>query len=230
MLSGYSLASRAQTADDIISNYISFTGGKENWNKIHSIVSSGTYNYGGMEFPFQAWSKAPNLYKYIVESNGKYFAQAYDGKQGWRIDEFKGEVTKTILEGKPAQAMANEADVELESPFINYREKGFEAIAEGKDTVGSEACYKIKFIRSNNDTSTWFFRTTDFALIKKQAIAKNAELDNSPLDSYYSDYKSVQGINFPFKMVSKVNDQTILTVTVTTLQLNVLIPDNDFKP
>src|SRR4029078_6998147 len=82
--------SQAQTADEIISNYISFTGGTENWKKINSITTSGIYNYGGIEFPFQPWSKAPDLYKYIVRSNGKYFAQAYDGTKGWKIDVFKG--------------------------------------------------------------------------------------------------------------------------------------------
>ena len=230
LLSVSSVALHAQTADQVISNYIVFTGGEKSWDKIHSITTSGTYNYGGMEFPFQSWSKAPNLYKYIVKSNDKYFAQAYDGKQGWKIDGFKGETTKTILEGESAKAMANEADVELESPFIGYRKKGFEAIDEGNDTVDGAACYKIKLIKNNNDTSTWFFRNTDFALVKKQAISKNAELDNSLLDTYYSDYKVVEGVKFPFKMVSKVNDQTILTIIVTDLQLNVPIPDNDFKP
>jgi len=226
----FSFALQAQTVETIIANYIDFTGGVQQWKKIGSIVSSGTYNYGGIEFPFEAYSKAPDLYKYIVSSNGKYFAQAYDGKQGWKIDGFKDEATKTILNGKEARAMANEADVELESPFINYREKGFRTIADGKDTVDGEACYKIKLIKDLNDTSTWFFSTTSFALIKKQAVSKNAELENSLLDTYYSDYKIVRELKFPFRMVSKVNDQTILTITVTELQLNTPIPDNDFKP
>ena len=115
----FSFFSKAQTADDIIAKYIDFTGGIQQWKKTKSIISSGTYNYGGMEFPFEAYSKTPDLYMYKVSSNGKYFAQAFNGRQGWKIDGFKDETTKTILNGKEAKAMANEADVELETPFIN---------------------------------------------------------------------------------------------------------------
>ena len=226
----FCLASKAQTAEAIIANYINFTGGEQQWKKISSIVSSGTYNYGGMEFPFEAYSKAPDQYMYKVSSNGKYFAQAFDGKQGWKIDGFKDETTKTILNGKAARAMANEADVELESVFIGYKEKGYAATLEGKDSIGKILCYKIKLISNSNDTATYFFSTNDFSLLKKQAVSKNAELDNSLLDTYYSDYTTVEEIKFPFKMTSKIGDQTILTITVKKMQLKVAIPDSIFKP
>src|SRR5438128_638566 len=87
----FSLNVKAQTADEIISKYITFIGGEPQWKTIKTIVSSGSYNYGGIEFPFTAYSKAPNLYKFIVPFNGKYYAQAFDGKQGWKIDAFKNE-------------------------------------------------------------------------------------------------------------------------------------------
>jgi hypothetical protein len=226
----FPVALKAQTAEDIIAKYIDFTGGAQQWKKINSIVSSGIYNYGGMEFPFEAWSKAPDLYMYKVSSNGKYFAQAFDGKQGWKIDGFKDETTKTILNGKAARAMANEMDVELEPPFIDYKQKGYAASLEGKDSVGDVLCYKIKLISKDGDTVSYFFSTNDFSLVKKQAVSKNAELDNSLLDTYYSDYTTVEGIKFPFKMISKVGDQTILAISVEKMQLNVERPGSSFQP
>lgn len=221
---------RAQNAEQVAANYIAFTGGAANWHKVHSIASSGTYNYGGVSFPFEAWSKAPNLYKYIVRNKGKYFAQAYDGKKGWRIDVFNGEKTKTILTGEAARAMANEADVELENPFVNYTQKGFEVISEGKDTIDNIACYKLKIIRRNADTTTWFFSTADYSLVKKQAVSKNEQLNHALLDIYYSDYRMVQGIKLPFKTVCKADGQTILTILVSNARLNVPVPDKEFKP
>lgn len=230
LLLSSSSALQAQTADAIVSKHIAFIGGTKNWHKIHSIVSSGTYNYGGVTFPFEAWSKAPNSYKYVVRSRGKYFAQAYDGKQGWRIDKFNGETSKTMLNGINAQAMANETDVELESPFINFKQKGFKVFAEEEDTVDHIVCYKLKLVRNNSDTSTWFFNTADYSLVKKQAIAKNEQLNKSLLNIYYSDYRVVKGLKIPFKIVSKADDQTILTIIISNLQLNVPISDEAFKP
>jgi hypothetical protein len=164
----YTIATQAQTVDEVLSRYITFTGGEQQWKSVHTIVSSGTYNYGGIEFPFTAYSKEPNLYKFVVPFNGKYYAQAFNGKEGWKIDAFKNETKKTVLTGKPALAMANEADVELESPFINYQQKGCQATLDGTDTIGNTKCFKIKFVGSDGDTATYFFDSTNFALLKKR--------------------------------------------------------------
>src|SRR5215204_368675 len=153
----FSLVARSQTADQVISKYIAFIGGEQKWKSIKTITSTGTYNYGGMEFPFTSYAKAPNLYRYTVSVNGKSFTQSYDGSQGWRIDGFNNEKEKTILKDRQATAMANEADVELESVFINYIKKGHTALLEGMDTSNSQTLYKIKLMQKNGDTATYFF-------------------------------------------------------------------------
>src|SRR5450432_2501321 len=121
----YSFGGKAQNADDVISGYISFIGGQQQWQSVHTIVDSGIYNYGGIKFPFKSYSKAPDLYKFIVPFRGKYYEQVFNGKTGWKIDAFKNQTARTVLTGKPARAMANEADVELESALINYQKKGY---------------------------------------------------------------------------------------------------------
>lgn len=226
----YSFNAKAQSVDEVISNYITFTGGEKQWKTIHTIVTSGIYNYGGIEFPFTAYSKAPDLYKFVVPFNGKYYAQAFTGKQGWKIDAFKNETKKTLLTGKAARAMANEADVELESPFINYKEKSHQAFLEGKDTVNAIPCFRIKFIRSNGEIETYFLDSTNFSLIKKRAISKNAEMENVLLNTFYSDYNEVNGVKIPYKSISKTDDgQTILTITVKKIEIDVPIPSAEFE-
>lgn len=79
--------------------------------------------------------------------------------------------------------MANEADVELESPFIDYKEKAMWQHLKERILLVTFCAYKIKLISSSNDTATYFFSTNDFSLLKKQAVSKNAELDNNLLDT-----------------------------------------------
>jgi len=230
LLFAISVIAKSQDADEIISKYIAFTGGAEKWKKIKSITSSGIYNYGGMEFPFTAWSKAPDLYKYIVSFNGKSFTQSYSGGEGWRIDGFKNETQKTILNGKDAAAMANESDVELESPFIDYRGKGHAISFEGKDTAEKKICYKIKLTRKSGDTEIFYFDSNNYELVKKQAISKNTELDKAMLDILYSDYHSTEGIKVAHKISCISNGQTILVITVKDIKLNLPVADSIFKP
>lgn len=221
---------KAQRAYDIITKYTSFIGGADNWKKVQSIVSKGIYNYNGIEFPFTSYSKAPNLYKYIVPLKRKYFAQSFDGQTGWKIDAFKGQTNKTMLNGQDALAMMNEADVELESPFINYLQKGHVALLQGVDTVEGAACFKVLFTRRNGDSATYYFKQNNFELVKKQAPSKNTELEKNILDTYYRDYRTVVGITIPFIQESKNNNQPVLTITIKKISINRPIADAEFKP
>ena len=226
----FSFIARAQTANDVISRYIAFIGGKQKWRSVKTITSKGIYNYGGIEFPFIAYSKTPDHYRYIVSSNGKSFTQAYDGTIGWKIDGFNNEKKKTILKGKQATAMANEADVELESPFINYLGKGHSVVMEGMDTTDNQIFYKIKMMHKNGDTATFFFDSKNFTLAKKRVVSKNTEMDNTMLDIFYSDYRLTGGIRMPHKISCTSNGQNILTITVKEIKLNLPMTDSFFKP
>lgn len=228
--SGAAVIARSQTAEEVISKYISFIGGAHQWQQIQSITSTGTYNYGGLEFPFKSYSKAPDLYKYVVTAHGKSFSQAFDGNVGWRIDGFKNETRKTMLKDHAARAMANENDVELESPFINYQQKGHFVTLEGTDTAAGKTCFKINLVTKTGDTATCFFDHKSFALVKKQAVSKNTEMDNSLLDIFYSDYRTVQGIKIPFRTVCTTNGQSILVITVKDLKSNTPVSTGIFRP
>jgi hypothetical protein len=218
----------AQTPPQIIQKYLSFLGGENRLEAIHSRIDSGTYNYGGIEFPFVSYAKAPDRYKYIVSFKGKYFAQAFDGTEGWKIDVFKGEKNKTILHGKPALAMANEADVHLETNFIDYQKKGWLATLIATDTIDQRICYRIS-MQSASDTALYDFDQSTGELVKKTAISKNAELNNAILDTYFTDYTEVQGVKIPFKATNKIKDQTVLTVMIKKCDLNQPIPDDIFS-
>jgi len=220
----------AQKADDVIKKYIAFIGGKKNWEKVKTLTTSGKYNYGGIEFPFTAYAKAPNLYKFIVPLEGKYYAQAFDGEKGWRIDAFKNETTPTMLTGKAAQSMANEADVELQNAFIDYRRKGYGVTLEGKDTVEGKNCFSVKLMRRDGEVETYYFDELTYALVMKVSPSKNTELQGTILNTLYTDYREVNGIKIPFRSLSKSNDQLILEVTIEKAEVNVAIEDKEFQP
>jgi hypothetical protein len=220
----------AQTADDIVNNYLHFTGGEKKWKRVKSIVSKGEYDYGGVAFPFTSYSKAPNLYKFVVPFNGKYYAQGFDGTSGWKIDAFKNETKPTMLEGKAALAMANEADVEIEPAFIRYKAKGHQIKFEGIDSLDHKPFYKLTLQKKDGQIETYYFDVATYALYLNTAFAKNPELQNAILNTYFEDYRTVDGLKMPFKQTSKTGDQTVLIVTVKEVALNADLKEDDFKP
>jgi hypothetical protein len=226
----FSLHTTAQSIDSVFARYIRFLGGKQRLQSIHSRIDSGTYNYGGIEFPFVSWAQSPDRYKYIVTFNGKYFTQAFDGQQGWKIDAFKNEKQKTLLYGDNARSMANEADVQLEPLFIDYKKKGYTATLDGTDTVDGTPCHRIKLTQPNGPPAIFFFDQQTGALLKKIAIAQNRELNGATLDIFYSDYTDIQGIRIPFKTIHKIKDQPVLTITLKNSSLNPPVGEEIFKP
>ena len=218
-----------QTADEIIKKYTDFTGGEKQWKMVKTIVTSGEYNYGGVTFPFKAYSKAPDQYKFVVTFNEKYYAQAFDGRTGWKIDVFNGDSTPTMLAGNLALAMANEADVELENALINYKDKGHQASVEGKDTIQGRRCVKIKLIRKAGETQTYYFEEKTGELVMKNALSKNPDMGGAELAISYSDYRNTGNIKIPFKTVAKTKDQTILVITISHAEINTPIADTEFQ-
>jgi len=225
-----SLEMKAQTADDVVKKYVQFIGGKKTWKRVQTITTSGEYDYGGIVFPFHTYSKGPDKYKFVVPFNGKYYAQAFDGTKGWTIDAFKNETKPTLLSGKAALAMANESDVELESAFINYSEKGHQVILVGKDSVDHRMCFNIQLTRKTGEIEHYYFDEKDADLVKKRAAAKNVELGGALLAIAYSDYREVQGIRIPFKTICESDGQMILTITISNAAINTPIDDKIFQP
>src|SRR6267143_2388140 len=228
LLSSFTI--RAQAVEQVIKKYVNYIGGKGQWKKVKTMVASGEYNYGGIQFPFTSYAKAPNRYKFVVPQNGKQYVQGFDGNSGWRMDGFKNETTPTLLTGKAALAMANEADIELEDAWIDYHDKGHRAVLLGKDTVQGKSCFKVNLIRKNGDTETCYFEDQSFAMVMKKAVSKNEEMGGALLDSFYSDYREVNGIRIPFKTVHELNGQMILTITIDKILINEPIEDKDFHP
>jgi len=220
----------AQTADQVIKSYVKSIGGKKAWMKVKTMTTSGEYDYGGIVFPFTTYAKTPDLYKFVVSFNGKYYAQAFDGTKGWKIDAFKNETKPTLLAGNDALAIANESDVELVSAFVDYQQKGHQAIVTGKDSVDGRTCTKVHFTRKNGETEDYYFDAQTSELVMKIAPSKNVELQRAPLSIHYSNYRDVDGIRIPFKTICESGGQMILTITISNAAINTIIEDKSFQP
>jgi hypothetical protein len=225
----YLLPVKAQTTEMITGKYIEFIGGEKNWTKVKTMITSGEYDYGGISFPFKTYAMAPNRYKFIVESNGKYYAQGFDGVKGWKIDVFKNETAPTILNGPEATSMANESSVELMDVIVRSKINGLKTAYSGTDSVRSHFCHRITLVE-NGMTDTLFFDTKSYELVMKKTLSKNAELQKAPLKIYYSDYRDIGGIKIPFKTICESNEQVILIITLNRATLDVPIEANEFQP
>ena len=219
----------AQAVEKIANRYINFIGGEKNWKKVKTLTTTGEYDYGGISFPFKTFAMSPNRFKFIVESNGKYYAQGFDGIKGWKIDAFKNETTPTALNGPEATAMANESPVELMDVMVRSKINSAKMAYTGTDLVRSHFCHRITLFE-NGTVDTLFFDTKSYELVLKKTYSKNAELNKAPMNISYSDYRDIGGVKIPFKTVCESGEQVILIITIDKAMLDVPIEEKEFQP
>ena len=81
----FSVSSYAQTADEIINNYIENIGGKEKLEKLKGIQMIGNMKMQGMEIPFEQLSTKDGKQLVSIELQGnKMVWSAFDGQVSWQ--------------------------------------------------------------------------------------------------------------------------------------------------
>ena len=208
------------TALDVINTYINFMGGRENLEAVNTLIMNGEG-----ELPAQAVAagakslitmrqKMPNKesYKEKIIVNGSTMGeggQSFDGETGYiqgpggrkDLDE------KTLEEMKAVQGIFDE---------LYYSDENLELI--NISNIGGNFAYKIKV----QDGASIYYRYYSVSSGSLLAVDTQDENNNITTD-YYSDYKEIDSVMFPFKLEAGGREIKISEVVV-----NVEIKDSSF--
>ncbi|UBM59737.1 hypothetical protein LAG90_03615 [Marinilongibacter aquaticus] len=220
----------AQSAEQIVEKYIEAKGGAEQLEQISSIKMDGKANANQMEFPFHILMKGKTKFKSYFTFQGNDIVQpaATDGNDVWSTNPMTMENMK--LEGDAAEAIRKEA-LDFPDALLNYAKNGY-TVTKGEDAdVNGKACYTLTLVKPDalvNGQSvsgqTVFFINKETGLLTK----RTQESPMGVLDTYLSDYKEVNGVNFPFHLETKMSGNTINEVEFENIQTNIAINDIEF--
>ncbi|WP_304234575.1 hypothetical protein [Jiulongibacter sediminis] len=221
----------AQTAEEIVANYIEKIGGKENLEKLQSIKMEGDANTNGMEFPLTILLKGKDHYKSFVSFQGMEIVQpaSYDGEEVWNTNPMT--MQNEIMEGDAAEAVKKEAQ-DFPDALLTYNENGYELELGDEAEVEGEACYKVTLVKPDQTIQgmevsgrTDFYIGKDSGLVLKKA--QNSGM--GPLETILSDYQEVNGILFPFLMETKMGGNVVSSVNIKSIETNIPIDDTLFS-
>jgi outer membrane lipoprotein-sorting protein len=223
----------AQTADEIIENYLKATGGKDKWATVQSTRMIAKIKTQGQEFPMTMLSEAPNKQKmFISVGSNVVVLNAFDGKEGWKSNLMTGKIEKN--EAEDSENAASEMD--FPEPFANYKNKGYSVALEGEESIEGTACYKIKLTKKpikvdgkeEENFSHYFFDKESGVPMMTRKTEKKGQLKGVTIDIFVSDYQEVNGLFFPFTMTQKVNGQTEGVIVIEKVEVNTDIDDAEF--
>ena len=138
----------AQTADEIIANYLENTGGAETWSKLDGIKFIGSADAQGMTIPIEFLQTKNGKQLLKINIQGQEMTQfSFDGEKMW---------TTNFMTMQPEEADAEATHnmkqqvMDFPDPFLDYKEKGYSVELIGDETIEGTETFKIKLTRQAN--------------------------------------------------------------------------------
>ncbi|AVI52013.1 outer membrane lipoprotein-sorting protein [Pukyongia salina] len=226
----------AQTADEIIENYFENTGGKEAWDDIESMQTTGDAMMGGQSYPFVQTTLSDGRMVVKVDLQGTSFIpQAFDGEQVWTTN-FQSMQAEAMDKETSVNYKNNEAN-EFPDPFLNYKENGYKLELVGEATMEGTECYKLVLTKKpvmvdgqeKPNVTTYYFDKENFVPIVSESTMNGGPMAGMTTQTVFSDYLEAGDFYLPFSITQKFNGQVGQTIKVTDVKFNVEVDDAMFK-
>jgi len=216
----------AQTVDEVINNHIKAIGGMDSLSAIKTMVITGTFGGGGMEFPVTMTYKRDYKVRMDISFQGNSQIQAFDGTTAWQINPWSGKKDPEKMPAEGIKSMKEMSD--FEGQLVNYKQKGYTAELIGKEDMEGTEVYKIKLTDKDNDV-TYFYLDTQSYLILKQSSKRKIKEKETEQDVYYGNYQPFGGVMMAMSMEFKTkgNDHSQVG-TMKTAEINPVVDDAIF--
>ena len=206
----------AQTADEIISKYITAIGGADKWAKVQSIKVEGQIEVQGIAIPFTMQGVHMKGTRVDAEFQGNKIIDITTPTKGWSQNPFGGKATLSPITDDELKQKVDELDIQ--DAFVDYKSKGSTVEFLGKDEEDGNEYFKIKMTSKNGNDKTYFFDTKTYLVYKIESIVKQEGQEVKSAVKYL-DYQTIDfGIKMAFKQdqgqMMMVNKKITINPTV----------------
>ena len=215
-------ALNAQTADEIISKYITAIGGAENWLKVQSIKVEGQAEVQGLVIPFTMQGVQMKGMRVDAEFQGNKIIDIVTPSNGWAQNPLAGKDTMSPMTEEELKSKVD--DLDIQDAFVDYKAKGSVIEFLGKDEEDGNEYYKIKMTTKNNNDKTYFFDLKTYLVYKVESIVKQQGQEIKGVVKYL-DYQTLDsGIKMAFKV-----DQGMMMMVTKKVTVNAPVDEAIFK-
>ncbi|MEP6950137.1 MAG: energy transducer TonB [Ginsengibacter sp.] len=210
----------AQSADEIINQYVQASGGKEKLNAIKSIYLEGGMG-NGVNYRSITITKVQGKLSRIDLGKDALGFTIITPNKGWirrkGMDIKTQEIPKDQL-----KTMQNQLDIV--GPLFNYAAKGYHAAFKGKEVSNGKEADKILLTDAAGNTTNFYIDSQTHLVTQ---INRMIETDGDTVEivTIFSDYKEVNGVMFPQKIESTVGD-----FSFDKIEVNQPVDERLYKP
>ncbi len=112
--------------------------------------------------------------------------------------------------------------------ILNPERWGVEYAYRGREKLQRRDCHVLEQSFSDGYESTLYVDTESYLLIKAKATDVDPTGAEAEIQTYYSDYREVEGVSIPYKVSVYQDGQESVQVILTDVVFNSALPDSLF--
>jgi hypothetical protein len=223
----FAIPASAQSVDEILSHYLKSVGGLDKIHAVKTLRRKGKFiGGGGFEAIVMQENKRSQSVRNEFSLQGMTQINAYDGKQGWKIEPWQGKKDPESLGEGEMKSILEDAD--FDGPLVDYQAKGYKIEFAGTDKFEGTDTVKLKITKANGDMYVYYLDTDYYVPIKIETkrIVRGAERE---YETVLGDYKEVAGWFLPYSIESNVKgSQDRSKMVYELIEANVPLDDTRF--
>ena len=226
MTAGAALAAQTPqlpTVDEVLNKYLAAMGGQAAFDKITTRTARATIEIPdmGISGEMTVTEKAPNKSLVVVQIAQMTVREGTDGTIGWDENPQSGIREKTgleLAEFKRGSMFNIETKLKTAYPKMNVT---------GRDTVNGRPVVVIDAIPEQGAPVKIFFDTETGFILKQSGVRETPE-GQIAFESYYDDYRPIDGIKQPYTL-RQVTAKFTSVIRITEMKQNVPVDDAVFR-
>ena len=218
------------TAAQIVDKNVAARGGLQAWRAVHTLSLQGKIGAGGnrraalpvptaphqteiantlpnrpieeTQLPFLMELKRSRKMRLEVQFKGQTAVQVFDGTNGWKLRPYLNRNEVEPFSAEELKIASSQED--LDGPLVDYVAKGSHVELDGSEKVEGSDTYKIKVTEKNGHTFHLWIDAETFLEAKIEGQPRRLDGTDHPVELYYRDYRTVDGLQIPFVSETKV--------------------------
>ena len=218
----------AQTAKDVLNKMIEAQGGRKLLSTIKDSTTMGNFdiNQMGMEISgtITIYQKEPNKTRMDMEFMGMMMTQGYDGQQAWGTNMQTG-----IVEEMPADQAEDFARQAMGMDYLlNPDKHGLTFELKPKVAIDGKDYFVLDMIMSDGFRITQYIDPDTYLTYKSELMGLGMTGGQAKIESYFSDYRKVEGVSVAHSMRVVQDGLEVLRMTFTSVTYNNDLEDSLF--
>lgn len=215
------------SAVTIVEKNVEARGGLQAWRSIQTMTMEGKLGAGGNQraaltqpvskldqkiipqrpaeeakLPFLMELKRARKMRFELQFNGQTALQVYDGANGWKLRPY---LNRRVVEPfTPEELKSASMQADLDGPLVDYAAKGTRVELDGAEKVDGRDTYRLKLTLKNGQAMHVWIDAQTFLEVKMEGQPRRLDGTYHPVEIYFRDYRSVNGLQIPHLLESKV--------------------------